>query len=65
MFGELRKKRNFTQEELAEKLDVKQNTISNWENGVSKPDVEMCVKIAKILKCSVSTVVDCFIGKGA
>lgn len=62
MFSELRKKKNFTQEELAEKLEVKQNTISNWENGVSKPDVDMCVKIAKVLKCKVSVVIDCFIG---
>lgn len=66
MFSELRKKKNFTQEELAEKLEVKQNTISNWENGVSKPDVLMCAKIAKVLKCKVSVVIECFIdAKGA
>lgn len=35
----LRKKLNFTQEELAEKLNVKANTISNYEKGVSQPDI--------------------------
>lgn len=34
----LRKKLNFTQEGLAEKLNVKANTISNYEKGVSQPD---------------------------
>ena len=40
MFEELRKKSKLTQMELAQKLKVKQNTISNWENGKAKPDIK-------------------------
>ena len=32
---ECRKKKNITQQELAEKLGVSDRTIGNWENGVS------------------------------
>lgn len=60
MFRALRKEKGFTQVKLAEKLDVSQNTISNWETGVSKPDVPMVAKIAKIFDCDVSVVVACF-----
>ena len=38
MLKELRKESGLTQMELARKLNVKQNTISNWENEKSKPD---------------------------
>lgn len=63
MFRELRKEKGFTQVELAEKLYVSQNTISNWETGVSKPDVPMVAKIANIFHCDVSIVVSCFVKK--
>lgn len=32
---ELRKSKKLSQEELAEKINVSRQTISNWENGVS------------------------------
>ena len=32
--------------ELAEKLGVDFRTISNWENGVRKPDIDMLVIVA-------------------
>ena len=31
----LRKKNNLSQEELADKIFVTRQTISNWENGIS------------------------------
>ena len=34
--AELRKEKNVSQEELAEKLYVSRQTISNWERGVSQ-----------------------------
>lgn len=63
MFRELRKEKGLTQVELAEKLDVSQNTISNWETGVSKPDIPMVDRIAKVFDCDVSEVVSCFVKK--
>src|SRR4051794_19085815 len=36
----LRKEHGITQENLAEKLHVSRQTISNWENGNTLPDIE-------------------------
>ena len=43
---EIRKENNMTQEELAEKFHVTRQTISNWENGKSYPDIETLVHIS-------------------
>lgn len=37
--AELRKEKNVSQEELAEKLYVSRQTISNWERGKTYPDI--------------------------
>ena len=51
-FGEklvnLRERRGMSQEELAEKLDVSRQTISNWENDKVKIDVDKAIEICKI-----------------
>ncbi|AHD04636.1 helix-turn-helix transcriptional regulator [Paenibacillus larvae] len=44
----LRKKKGMSQEELAEKLDVKKQTISNIERGVRYPTFENLEKIAQL-----------------
>lgn len=43
---ELRKANNLTQEGMAERCSVTRQTISNWENGKSYPDLEMLVFIS-------------------
>ena len=58
MFGEnlkaMRKKKGYTQEELAIKLNVVRQTISKWEKGLSVPDADILCKIAEILDTKVS-----------
>lgn len=50
----LRKNKGYTQEELANKLNVVRQTISKWEKGYSVPDAEMLKKLAEILDTDVS-----------
>ena len=42
----IRKDNKLTQDDLAEKYYVTRQTISNWENGKSYPDLETLVKIS-------------------
>lgn len=48
-----RKERNFTQEELATRLDVSAQAVSKWENDISCPDISLLPKLAQQLRCSV------------
>lgn len=52
---ELRKEREMTQEILAEVLHVTRQTISNWENGKSYPDIQMLVQISETFDISLDT----------
>lgn len=45
----LREDRGWTQEELAERLDVSGATISRWEGGHHAPTLEHVQKIAELL----------------
>ena len=46
---DLRIRENMTQDELAEKLHVTRQTVSNYETGRSRPDVDMLTLIAQAL----------------
>lgn len=45
---ESRLKMGFTQQEVSEKLFVTRQTISNWENNRSTPDIDTLVKISEL-----------------
>lgn len=45
----IRIERNLTQDELAEKVCVTRQTISNWETGKSQPDIETLVTLGEVL----------------
>ena len=47
-----REQKNITQDELAERLCVTRQAISNWERGKTEPDIETLQKIADILEIS-------------
>lgn len=42
----IRKENKLTQDDLAKKYFVTRQTISNWENSKSYPDLETLVKIS-------------------
>ncbi len=48
----LRISRSMSQVELAEKLGVTKQSVSNWENDNIQPSIEMLVKISKALNVS-------------
>jgi transcriptional regulator with XRE-family HTH domain len=51
-FREIRKKRKYTQEQLAEKLFLSTDSISNYENGKTTCMPEHVTKICQILNIS-------------
>lgn len=53
---DLRIQRNMTQDELAEKLFVTRQTVSNYETGKSRPDIEMLERIAEVLDADIRQV---------
>lgn len=56
--SELRKKHNFSQEELAEKLDVTRQTISKWELDETSPDLNSAKKLSVIFQISLDDLVE-------
>ena len=43
---ELRKEKEMTQEQLAEKFNVSSRTVSRWENGNNMPDLDILIEIS-------------------
>lgn len=52
-----REQKNITQTELAEKLNVTRQAVSNWENEKTEPDIETLHKIASVLEVSVEELI--------
>lgn len=53
----LRSARNMTQDELAERLFVSRQTVSNYETGKSNPDIDMLVRIAQVFETDVNCLI--------
>ena len=49
---QLRKERNWAQEELASQLGVSRQSISKWESGSSLPDLDKIIKLSQIFDVS-------------
>ena len=54
----LRKKRNLTQEALAELVGVTRQTIAKWESGESVPDLSLAGKLASVLDVALDDLVN-------
>lgn len=66
--SELRKEHNMTQMELADKLGISFQAVSNWERGNSMPDISKLPELAELFDVSIdellgekSEVVDVFV----
>lgn len=53
--AELRRERNWTQEKLAEKIDMTKQVISHYEKGIRKPSYEALEAIADAFNVDMST----------
>ncbi len=49
---EIRKQKQFTQEQLAKHLNIDRSQIGKYEHGTTSPNVEQLVAICKALNCS-------------
>ena len=49
----LRKKYGWSQEELAERLDISRQSVSKWEQGISDPSTSNLFALAKLFGVSV------------
>jgi transcriptional regulator with XRE-family HTH domain len=49
----LRKKQGLSQVQLAEKLNITQGAVSQWEMGLSNPKSEILPELAKALNCTI------------
>lgn len=52
--AKLRKEKNLTQEQLAEKLGVTDKSISRWENGKTMPDLSLLQPLCKELNITIN-----------
>lgn len=50
---ELRKQKGLTQEQLAEKLNVTNQSVSKWEKDINAPDIALLVELADLFDTSV------------
>ncbi|MBQ8404933.1 MAG: helix-turn-helix transcriptional regulator [Clostridia bacterium] len=53
LIAELRKKQGLTQQQLADKLNLSNKTISKWESGSGSPDISNLPVLAEALEISV------------
>lgn len=47
-FKNIRKQCGLSQQEVADKLQIKQSSVSDWENDVSRPDYEKLIALSDL-----------------
>ena len=55
---ELRNAHHYSQEELAEKLNVSRQAVSRWENGKAVPDIDNLLFLAELYDVPLDVLVD-------
>ena len=51
---EARKRKNYSQEYVAEKVHTSRQTVMRWENGTSEPSIEIIKKLAELYDVSIN-----------
>lgn len=54
----LRQQHQYTQEELAERLDVSRQVVAKWEKGESTPDIQFCIQLAELYDVTIDDLVN-------
>ncbi len=54
----LRTKERYSLEDVAEIIGVSRQSVAKWESGETLPDIEKCVKLAKLYKVSLDALVN-------
>ena len=49
---ELRKKAGYSQEELAEELNISRQAVSKWENSTANPDINNLIQLSELYRVS-------------
>lgn len=55
---ELRKKNNYTQDKLSDKIGISRQTLSNWEGDITSPDLRQASILAQIFNISLDELVN-------
>ena len=50
---ELRQEKHWTQEELANKLNIDKRKVARWETGVSLPEIELFIELSNLYNTSI------------
>ena len=53
----IRKSKNMSQEQLAEKVNVSRQSVSKWENGEAYPEMNNILELCKIFNCKINDLV--------
>jgi transcriptional regulator with XRE-family HTH domain len=53
----LRKKNDWSQEQLAEQLGISRQSVSKWESGAAVPDLDRILKLSELFGVSVDYLV--------
>ncbi|MDF2586940.1 MAG: immR 3 [Anaerocolumna sp.] len=51
--SELRKSKNMTQMELADKMNISFQAVSNWERGISMPDISKLPELVQLFEVTI------------
>lgn len=54
-----RKNKGFTQQKLAEELNISNKTISKWETGEGYPDITIVPRLAEVLEVTPNELLSC------